>query len=36
MMELAVERAPEKLEIAQDHAKKNKFMEMIKHFLKQA
>lgn len=36
MMELAVERAPEKLEITEDHAKKNKFMEMIRHFLKQA
>lgn len=36
MMELAVERAPEKFEITEDPVKKNKFMEMIRHFLKQA
>lgn len=36
MMELAFERAPEKIEVTEDSVKKNKFMEMIRHFLKQA
>lgn len=36
MMEQAIERAPEKLEVIEDNVKKNRFMEMIKHFLKQA
>ena len=36
MMELAVERVLEMFEITEDHAKKNIFMEMIRHFLKQA